>query len=202
MPQFSNKPRWITVHCTAASHQTAPQQFFAVNRYHKDRGFPLSSLGYYGGYHILIERDGTELRYREDWEIGAHCNDIQDGLSMNMQSLGVCLAGNFDIEFPTPAQIETLRKRLVKWTQGYPEISYAKILPHRNWSKLKTCYGANLASDWARKLVAGQPKDWEEDKKRARIQELFRQLDFLKELLLKLKIRMGVAARQKSPPVV
>lgn len=206
---MTNTPKYIVIHCSDVSYDLNPNQYFGIDRYHEERGFPLSSLGRHGGYHILIEADtaATELRYREDWEIGAHCNDIVDGKSMNEQSLGICLTMDGDIEFPKPAQTERLRARLKEWQEKY-KIPNERIYfqPHRTWKPSKTCYGSLVATDWAFFLLNPPPKEPEQVEKKkqieAQITSLKQQImDLLNLIILKLKIELDVAnKRQKTPP--
>ena len=57
------------------------------------------------GYHYYIEKDGVVKIGRKETDMGAHCK--ADG--MNWKSLGVCLAGDFTQETPTPEQISSCR---------------------------------------------------------------------------------------------
>ncbi len=200
---ITNIPKIIIGHHTAISRASVPRQFFAVNAYHRDTkdangdfvfhfGKP-SSLGYYGGYHIFIEPDGTELRYREDWEQGAHTK------GQNSNSLAVCMAGNFDVELPTEAQIKTFVARIKKWQEKY-NIPNTKFFnkPHRFFSP-KSCYGKLLADEWILAVVAPEksPEDIEKEKQ---VGELASLLDSLSALLLKIKIFLDLQTRQKQPP--
>lgn len=76
--------------------------FGAINESHKRRFGWQSSLGYYGSYSWLIERDGTIRQYRREDEGGAHTlwhnNDI-----------AICMAGNFYKESPSPRQLKSLK---------------------------------------------------------------------------------------------
>ncbi|MBZ4369940.1 N-acetylmuramoyl-L-alanine amidase, partial [Mycobacterium tuberculosis] len=73
-----------------------------IDLWHKERGFPVSSLGFYVGYHYVIEKSGNLLTARRESEIGAHT------IGQNESSIGICLVGNFDVETPTQQQIATL----------------------------------------------------------------------------------------------
>lgn len=114
-------------------------QFERIDAYHKRKLFPRSSLGYYVGYHYLIEQDGTIHKARLDTEIGAH------DAGENYASIGICLAGNFNVSNPTEAQTEaaaTLIDELrTKW-----DIPITRIEPHR-WRDTTECPG-NLLSDY------------------------------------------------------
>lgn len=136
---MKNEPKMIIVHHTAVAIQRA--QLWGVNTYHKEREFPKSSLGYYIGYHYLIERDGTLIKCREEWEEGAHAKGY------NFSSVGVCMSGNFNVERPTAAQEETLGKLLGEIVRRY-NIPANLILPHRRFAE-KGCYGTLLDDKWA-----------------------------------------------------
>lgn len=60
------------------------------------------------GYHYLIRKDGMIEQGRRPDMIGAHA------YHHNKTSIGVCLAGNFNLANPTPRQLESL-KLLSAW---------------------------------------------------------------------------------------
>ena len=195
-----NNPNKIIVHHSAVSRKRQRFQFLPINNYHRTAldkngnwlyhyGKP-TSMGYYGAYHILIEPNGMEFRYRKDHEVGAHTKGQND------TSLAVCLAGNFDFELPTVAQIKTLKKRLHKWMLRYG-IEDVTIFPHREFSE-KTCYGRLLSDEWASQLTtpAELIKNDEDRNKEAKIQELAGKLNLLKTLLLKLSILLAKLAKK------
>ena len=115
--------------------------FAIVNEYHKSIGFPISSLGYYVGYHYWIERDGKTIQARSEDEVGAHTR------GQNYTSLGVGLAGNFDKELPTKEQVDALGKLLDRLCTEHT-IPLGQIFPHRKYAE-KTCYGSRLTNNWA-----------------------------------------------------
>ncbi len=154
-----NRPRYLVIHHTGGTDanplaDTSGQTFEVVNEYHRERwsASTLSSLGFYIGYHYFIDRAGVVTRGRDDEDEGAHCNQMQDGKSMNLQSIGICLAGNFDATMPTDAQVASLRQLLHDKHQQW-NIPVASILPHRHWAP-KTCYGRHLSDSWAHDLIA------------------------------------------------
>lgn len=130
----------VIIHHSADS--TKEPQLEKIDRYHRERAFPKSSLGYWVGYHFLIEKDGRMIQTRRESEIGAHDKDE------NNDSLGVCLVGNFDIELPTDAQIATLGRLLhdLLWRH---HLSFWAIEPHRI-GDATSCYGSRLDNNWAR----------------------------------------------------
>jgi len=104
-----------------------------------------SSLGHAIGYHYFIEKDGKITQGRADTDEGAHCK------GHNIDSIGICLAGNFDVTFPTKEQAESLKGLLSKKTTEY-KISTDNVIPHRHFAS-KSCYGRNLSDTWARDLL-------------------------------------------------
>lgn len=135
-----NVPNKIIVHHTASEAPGA--QFELVDGWHKERDFLLSSLGFYVGYHYLIEKDGNLRTAKREWEEGCHT------IGQNLSSIGICLAGNFDVEDPTSGQIATLGDMLVSVVNRYG-LDPHEIWPHRAYAQ-KDCYGTRLGDDWAR----------------------------------------------------
>jgi hypothetical protein len=108
--------------------------------YHKTRGFPISSFGYYVGYHWLIEPDGSIRQARKETEIGAH------DAGENINSIGICLAGNFDLFMPNESQIASAAL-LVKQIRERWKIPVTRIEPHR-WDDDTACPGSLLQDNW------------------------------------------------------
>lgn len=135
---MDNNPKFITIHHTAAVEPIP--QFNAINEWHRVRGFVKSSLGFFVGYHKVIEKDGTIVQARVDDEQN---NAV---LSHNHDSLAVCLVGNFDKEDPTPEQIASLGEVLNDWCTEH-DISPLDIYPHRKFGST-SCYGSRLENTW------------------------------------------------------
>lgn len=147
-----NNPRYIVIHCTDVSYRTAYNQFNSVNIYHRDvRDFPISSHGYYVGYHVLITGD-TLYECRKDTDEGAHCNQRVNGISMNFQSLGVCVGFDGDIEMPTPRQYELLQRQVWAWQDKY-KIPNENVKFHRVYATDKTCPGSLITDAWLKDLL-------------------------------------------------
>lgn len=144
-----NIPKNIIVH-----HSVTPKDLDvtttekSIERNHKERGFPLSSIGWHIGYHFIIYGNGEVRRYRNDNEEGAHCKEQ----SMNFKSLGICLIGSFDTETPNNSQVDSLF-RLLKQKSAQYKISRINIYPHRHFATYKSCYGSNLSDTWAGDLL-------------------------------------------------
>jgi len=133
-----NKPMFLIIHHTAGSGAPANITFEAVDRFHRQQGWDMI------GYHYFIAWDGTLTRGRHDLQPGAHTKE--NGL--NYMSLGICLAGNFDVYLPSPAQVRTLR-HLLKAKMAEYSIPATSIYPHRKFTDTKSCYGARLSDFWA-----------------------------------------------------
>jgi len=95
------------------------------------------------GYHYVIHKDGEIWLGRPEHYHGSHC------VGHNSDSIGICLAGNFDLTLPTQAQIDSLIKILKSIKERY---NIKEIVPHRKFSN-KTCYGKNLSDTWASDLI-------------------------------------------------
>lgn len=145
-----NNPKYIIVHHTGGT-DTNPLQdssgftFDQCNEQHKKSFNMISTLGYYVGYHYYISKDGTVKQARLDIDEGAHT------IGYNSQSIGICLAGNFDATLPTDAQVKSLTTLLQQKATQY-NVPLENIIPHRHFAK-KTCYGNKLADNWASLLV-------------------------------------------------
>ena len=115
-------------------------QFDKTNKYHKTRGFPISSLGFHIGYHDFVEWDG-EVRHAREWdEIGAHDQ------SENLNSLGLGLSGNFNTQIPNEPQIASACNVLGEMMTKY-KIPITRIEPHR-WDDKTDCPGKLLQDNW------------------------------------------------------
>ncbi len=143
----TNIPEFIIVHHTGGTSadphaDTAHHTLEIVDAYHKSLGWGMI------GYHWFIEKDGKTRKGRAENDEGAHT------LGANTKSIGVCLAGNFDVTLPTKEQIQSLIVCLKDIRSRY-KIPVANILPHRKFS-VKTCYGSLLSDTWAQDLLLQQ----------------------------------------------
>jgi hypothetical protein len=182
-----NKPKYIVVHCTDVSWQKLRNQLNSVNSYHKSIDFPKSQLGYFVGYHSLIT-GGVNYQCRRDSEVGAHTNQQENGQSINVQSLGVCVGFDGDIEYPHPDDYELLKKQVKGWQRMY-SIPDEDVVFHRHFNKSKTCPGSLLGEEWLKTLLEEpieKPDDQEEKKKEILKQQIVI-LTRLIDLITKLK---------------
>ena len=95
-------PQYIIIHHT----EEIGWNIYDTNNYH-------ISLGWEGiGYNYFIEEDGTVFEAR-GMKVGAHT------IGMNKISIGICLSGNFDIEFPRQEQLISLKKLCTFFLKKY-----------------------------------------------------------------------------------
>ena len=135
---------YIIIHHTLVSREKNDEQFDAVDNYHRSLGWGKI------GYSVFIEQDGTVKKGRGYDEAGAHCSQKL----MNYRSIGICLAGNFDIEDPTTEQIEVLY-RVVNELRVVYNIPVDKVLPHRHFATYKSCPGNRLTDSFIQEVAVG-----------------------------------------------
>lgn len=123
-------PTQIVLHHSASSWDTTIED---INNWHKARGFTLSSLNYYIGYHYVILGNGHLIQTRRDNEIGCHTIP-NDG------KIGICVVGNFQNLQPRPTQLTTLEGIVNKLLKSY---NIQKVRGHRDCN-LTECPGNNL----------------------------------------------------------
>jgi len=130
--------QWIIIHHTATAFGNAA----IVTRWHLDRGFDEM------GYHFLIGNgtnsgDGqVEVGTRwpkQKW--GAHTKSPDN--RFNDYGIGICLVGNFDIQYPSAAQMRSLDK-LVAYLMKTYHIPPDRVLGHDD-CKSTDCPGKHLS---------------------------------------------------------
>lgn len=134
----------IIIHHSASHDVSAPE----IHRWHQE-------IGYSGiGYHFVIRSFGTIERGRPLDKIGAHA-----GTEVNLDSIGICLTGNFGSKGPGVEQIEALLS-LIKYLEEYYG-KPLKVLRHSDVSPT-ICPGGmfpwplpgnNTEKDWKNELV-------------------------------------------------
>ena len=143
--------KYIVLHHSASTKDLSWEE---IDKEHKARGFE----GF--GYHFYIEKNGTIIAGRalnkqailesDTIEMGAQAKGI------NAISVGICFSGNFEVEKPTPAQIEA-GKQLVKWLK-YKVFNKPEIIGHKEAVKINpqatvtACPGKNFPLDDFKKI--------------------------------------------------
>lgn len=158
-----NKHTHINVHHSAGNNRQGIEEGVeAINRAHKARfgEGAKSSLGYYVGYHYVVDYLGKFKQTRLDTDTGVHNN--ADG--MNFKAIGICLLGNFQNEEPTKEHLETLSKLIREIANKY-DIRRENVTMHRD-HKATACPGENVAKifdtilDNAYEPEAAEIPDW------------------------------------------
>jgi hypothetical protein len=104
----------IIVHHSASNGKTtAPED---IQKWHLARG--MKNIG----YHYLVDYDGILSQGRDEEQIGAHCK------GKNINSLGICVIGNFETDFPSKKQAEILRRLLTDLKKRPPLKDILKTL--------------------------------------------------------------------------
>ena len=86
------------------------------------------------GYNYFIEKDGRVFEGRGMY-VGAHAK------FHNNKSIGIALAGNFDVALPTKQQLDSLSQLTIEFMNKY-DIEPQKVIGHREIAGVdKTCPG-------------------------------------------------------------
>jgi len=131
--------RTLVVHHSALSQRDGPRE---IQRMHlKDKGY--ADIG----YHFVINGKGMIYEGRPINVRGAHVGGFNTG------SVGVCLMGNFEVEVPTNAQINSLMELggLLRDGYGITHLSGHRDFQHQN----TVCPGQHLEVQLAQ--VAAKP---------------------------------------------
>jgi N-acetylmuramoyl-L-alanine amidase len=170
-----NHPEKIIIHCSDVSSRKSSNQLDSINQYHKTRGFPLSRLGYYVGYHVLIT-GGKLYHTRLETEEGAHT------VGENLRSLGICVGFDGDVEYPTPEDYILLQRQVWRWQEMYA-IPDDKVFYHRAFNTSKSCPGSLLGVEWKANLLRRTPvaKPIDQDEKQKEI--LIQKISILQKLI-------------------
>jgi hypothetical protein len=96
------------------------------------------------GYHFVIDRCGVVWEGRNlRWQ-GAHVKDRNEG------NIGILVMGNFEVQRPTPAQLNSLKGHLLVVCQAY-NVPWTRVFSHQEWPGAQTlCPGRNLQREFIR----------------------------------------------------
>jgi hypothetical protein len=128
-------PKYLVIHHTATIDTV---QKDIVDRAHQRKFNDRSFYGSYILYHILIGKDGTVVYNRGLNERTGHTRNNE----INLSSIAIALAGNFNEERPTSSQLNSLRAEIKKLNDLY---KFEKIIPHQDASPT-ACAGKYLNS--------------------------------------------------------
>lgn len=177
--------KYIALHETAVS-RSVPNQFWAVNRYHKEKFGVISKSGLYVGYHTFIDTNGSVTKVREFGEessavIGHNC-DVPE----RCDTISVCLAFNGDTELPNDAQLKSLKNHIAEIKGQYPEV---EVVFHRTLQHNRTCPGALITPEYLKTVIlkSDRPNKSDEDiEKQKKIREIVSEISIVQALVDKL----------------
>ena len=95
------------------------------------------------GYHHIITGNGKIHNTLNHNKQGYHAYDEINQISGNVDSIGICLTGNFQVETPSTDQINSLIKLLKKLVSKYDIPIDLGVIGHRDFKKT-LCPGINL----------------------------------------------------------
>lgn len=117
----------IVHHSASGSAVTTVEK---IDQWHKDRGW--SGIG----YHFVIYPDGSANKGRALNKAGAHCK------GRNKNSIGICVAGNFEVEMLRTAQQEGLVALIEELLERY-SLDWNNVAWHKEHGRT-SCPGAAL----------------------------------------------------------
>lgn len=127
---------YLIVHHTATARDATTVE--GVRRYHVEgRGWDDI------GYHYFIDSYGVLHGGRPETSRGAHCRSAD----MNGRSLGICLAGHFDLEAPTIEQLTTLSAVLRALMEKYG-VPARNVLGHAEVEGADTSCPGKVMRTW------------------------------------------------------
>ena len=125
-----------TVYIHHDTYNLPGRHLFTVDAWHRKEGYPLSSFGYHTFYQHFIEKDGLHIQTRANLDLDVVFKKA------HLNSITICLAGNFDKHYPTKRQLGELVKLLV-WLRHEYGIGVQNIKEHRDYQNT-SCPGSNI----------------------------------------------------------
>jgi len=139
--EYPKRIKYGAIHHSQVKASKNSKQFLGVNNFHRhNRGYNKSTLGYFVGYNWFCDVDGTLTQTRAVGEKTAA------QLGHNWDTESICLAGDFNIDYPTKAQ----EKVLAKWINERP---FLDVRFHRDLQEDRTCPGKNISYDYIAEIV-------------------------------------------------
>ena len=124
----------IVIHHTAVADMAKGGTAAQIHAMHRQNGW--AGIG----YHYFIRPDGMIEQGRRPPMVGAHA------WQNNQNTVGVCLAGDFNINRPTPAQMRAVKDLVARLCRRYglsPE-KRGVIVGHRDLNEDTSCPGRYL----------------------------------------------------------
>lgn len=125
---------------------TGEKQLQTVNEYHRQKWNMLSSLGWYGGYNYFCDVDGSVTQFRKEGE------ETVAQAGHNLDTISMCLAGDFNVGYPTLPQ----RRALKKFIGDHAGLEFKF---HRELQANRTCPGNLMNHVWINENVLNISED-------------------------------------------
>jgi len=123
----------LVIHHTAIKGEVQGE---LLEKAHKGEGYPKSNFGGHICYHFLVGKDGTVKQTRGLQErSGCTRNSV-----LNLESIHIVVAGNFQEEKPTRPQLAALRSLIHSLDSIY---HFEEVIPHHGASPT-ACAGKHL----------------------------------------------------------
>ena len=154
--------KYKAYHHTTVYRTTTPQ-LYAVNRYHRDeKEFNRSKMGFWVGYNIFIDVDGTFTQTRLIGEetaanIGHNCDKYE-----TCDTISICMALNGSKQVLNAAQEQTVRdleggkiqlKTINNTLVNIPELKLVRKF-HREIQANRTCPGALITHEYMEGIIS------------------------------------------------
>lgn len=115
----------------------------------KPQSFAYFHVNFYGwpgiGYHYVISKDGLIFKTNSLTTVSFHTRGL------NECGIGICLVGNYNIDFPSSAQLSALGELLDILVRYLPRV---KVILHRQAPLAKTaCPGKNVTLELVKELM-------------------------------------------------
>lgn len=119
--EFSNLTERLATKRIVIHHSASPDVSASIiHSWHLSRGW--AGIG----YHYVIRVNGDIERGRPEWARGAHAPPA------NSDSIGICVAGNFEIDIPSADQIDALVRLLkdirARYEKNLPVIGHKDVM--------------------------------------------------------------------------
>lgn len=132
----------------AADKAQAERRARSYDSYHASKSYAIETNGEYGfkyvSYHYLIARNGYVLKLQHPKYVRYHATDnFRGSKSYNLWGLAILLDGNFEVETPTSAQLESAARVIANFNRA--NNVKLEIKGHKETSLTGTdCPGKNM----------------------------------------------------------
>jgi len=152
--------KYVFLHHSASS--TPGLQLNEINAYHKSKGFTKSTLSFYVGYNFVLDRNFQVTQTRSEFEEGCHTVTPKFP-DANKNGIGICMAGDFTKEIPSPALLNLLAPLLAD-IQVRHRIPESEVWLHREVENMPGGTYTECCGQDFRSLTKALRKTWLQNK--------------------------------------